>query len=532
MSQNTPPPSSLNAPSRSIPKPIHYHVSISQLHHALESAEIGYWEIDVKTMDSLRTLRHDQIFGYSTPQPQWGMNEFTKHVVPEHKDIVVKAFDLAVKQGKPIQLEFKFNKVDGTPSWAWVKGEFDQKKNRITGIIQDITDLKYAQYQQQEERQHLLESEARLTFMAESMPQKIFTATPDGEIDYFNPSWMMYTGLSFDEILGWGWVQFIHPDDVEENVKKWKHSIATGEMFEIEHRFRRHDGTFRWHVSRAHAMKDDDGKVIMWIGSNTDIEEIRTTVARKKELESIAADLTAEKKQLLALNKAKDEFISLASHQLRTPATGVKLYTDLLINGYAGTLTEEQLSLIQTAHDSNERQLKIIDALLKVAHLDAGKITLTKSLVNFNALMDNIIAEMKSVTDDRMQTVTYKAEKKTIEGYVDERYIRMVIENILDNASKYSKHDTSIHVTLKKSKNNIIITIQDKGVGIDKKDFSKLFRKFSRIDNPLSISVSGTGLGLYWAQKIVLLHGGSIELDSKINQGTTFTISLPLEVRT
>jgi PAS domain S-box-containing protein len=130
-----------------------------------------------------------------------------------------------------------------------------------------------------------LEGEARFRFLAESMPQKIFTATPSGDVDYFNRQWMQFTGLSFEQIRDWGWTQFIHPDDVEENVRRWKQSIETGEPFQLEHRFRRADGEYRWHLSRAHAMRDAEGKVLMWIGSNTDIHDVKRAESALRESE-------------------------------------------------------------------------------------------------------------------------------------------------------------------------------------------------------------------------------------------------------
>lgn len=119
------------------------------------------------------------------------------------------------------------------------------------------------------------ESVERFLFLAESMPQKIFTARPNGDIDYFNQQWTQFTGLSFEQIRDWGWLQFIHPDDVEENIRRWQHSIHTGEPFQLEHRFRRADGEYRWHLSRAHAMQDADGNVLLWIGSSTDIDDVK-----------------------------------------------------------------------------------------------------------------------------------------------------------------------------------------------------------------------------------------------------------------
>ena len=140
------------------------------------------------------------------------------------------------------------------------------------------------------ELQHQLE---RLRFMAESMPQKIFTAKPNGDVDYFNQQWMDFTGLTFEEIRGWGWLQFIHPEDRDENICRWQHSIDSGEHFELEHRFRHRDGTYRWHLSRAQAMRDAEGNVVVWMGSNTDIENQKRIEAVLRENEEAYRSLFA-----------------------------------------------------------------------------------------------------------------------------------------------------------------------------------------------------------------------------------------------
>src|SRR5581483_8469183 len=119
-----------------------------------------------------------------------------------------------------------------------------------------------------------LASMERFRFLAESMPHIIFTATPKGEVDYFNQQLMKFTGLSFEQIQGWGWTQFVHPEDVEENVREWRRAIESGQPHEFEHRFRRKDGVYRWHLCRAHAVRDPQGKIMMWIGSNTDIDDL------------------------------------------------------------------------------------------------------------------------------------------------------------------------------------------------------------------------------------------------------------------
>jgi two-component system CheB/CheR fusion protein len=126
----------------------------------------------------------------------------------------------------------------------------------------------------------------RFRFLAEAMPQKIFTATAGGEVDYFNRRWMEFTGLSFDQIKGWGWTQFVHPDDLDENVRRWKRALDTGEPFELEHRFRRHDGVYRWHLSRAHIMLSGEGDNARWVGSSTDIDDVKKAEERLRATES------------------------------------------------------------------------------------------------------------------------------------------------------------------------------------------------------------------------------------------------------
>lgn len=230
---------------------------------------------------------------------------------------------------------------------------------------------------------------------------------------------------------------------------------------------------------------------------------------------------------LIDLNRAKDEFISLASHQLRTPATGVKQYLGMVLEGFVGELSESQKAILQKANESNERQLRIVSDLLKVAQVDAGKVRLRKADVDVTALIKDVIKEQRKTFENRRQTVLFAPEKDSLNLYFDRDTIRMVLENLIDNASKYSGEDKTVTIKLVENADEVQITVIDKGVGIRIEDQNRLFEKFSRIDNPLSTQVGGTGLGLYWAKKIVDLHQGKVSFESTIGKGTTFTIHLP-----
>lgn len=250
-------------------------------------------------------------------------------------------------------------------------------------------------------------------------------------------------------------------------------------------------------------------------------EGLRDEIKKRRTLESQRI------RHFIELNRSKDEFISIASHQLRTPATGVKQYVGMLLEGFMGELDPQQRQILEKAYQSNERQLKIVSDLLKVAQVDAGKIMLRKSQVLVNELVEDVIREQQSVFAARHQTISHSLLNPDIAITIDRASMRMVLENVIDNASKYSESDTQVEVAVEERGNDLYISIRDQGVGINPTIKSRLFEKFSRLDNPLSMKVGGTGLGLYWAKKIVSLHGGALTYAPNKSRGSIFTIRVP-----
>lgn len=230
---------------------------------------------------------------------------------------------------------------------------------------------------------------------------------------------------------------------------------------------------------------------------------------------------------LIELNQAKDEFISVASHQLRTPATGVKQYIGMLLEGIIDEPTPSQRTILAKAYESNERQLRIVSDLLKVARVDAGKVMLKKVSTDVSQLVGDVVREQREIAKDRRQSISIETTKVSTMADIDRETVRMVFENLVDNASKYSGEGTTIRVAVEATDDMVFVKVTDQGVGIDSSDQSKLFGKFSRIHNPLSAQVGGSGLGLYWAKKIIDLHNGTITVASKVGNGTTFEVGLP-----
>ncbi len=491
---------------------------------ATEAGKVGTWEWDIATDRVTRSDESLRLYGIEMDNGGDSLEGDLSLIHPDDKAEVASTIRKAVKKGSDFEVEFRIFRSDGKIRWIAERGRVYRdgygKAIRVSGTSIDITERKNVV-------EALKESEARLRFMAESMPQKIFTAGPSGGIDYFNPQWMEYTGLPSQTIKKWGWNKFVHPNDLDEMNRHWQHSIDTGKPFQFEHRLRRADGQYRWHISRAHVMRDDKGNIVTWVGSLTDIDDIKRTTKRKRELEDITTALKQQRAELVALNRSKDEFISLASHQLRTPATGVKQFLGMVLEGYVGELNEGQKELLSFAQISNERQLVIVNDLLEVAQVDAGKVTLHKTTTNIVRLVQDVIDELMPKFVKRNQKISLKRRDPELLTEVDARRMRMVLENLIDNAGKYTPAGKNISVRVKGTKNGICIAIKDEGVGIAQKDLGKLFHKFTRLDNPLSISAGGSGLGLYWAQKIVDLHGGTITVDSELNKGSMFTVTVP-----
>lgn len=298
--------------------------------------------------------------------------------------------------------------------------------------------------------------------------------------------------------------QLVHPDDRRMVRRKLQAALRRPGTFTIEHRMMSPDGIIQYIRSDGRSIASRDGTVEKLIGSARDITEER------------------------ALQTARNDFVALASHQLRTPATIVKQYIAMLKDGYVGAVTSEQAKYLQTAYDNNERQIKIINDLLSVARIDSNSYRINRQRVDLVELLQTITRDQASKFAEKEQTLKLETNHGDMTAYVDSDSLRMAIDNLLDNAHKYTPNGRRVKVGLVKRAKSAVISVTDRGVGIAKTDMPKMFKMFSRVENPLTLQEEGTGLGLYWAQRIVKLHKGKITVQSEQGKGTTFTIILPL----
>lgn len=353
----------------------------------------------------------------------------------------------------------------------------------------------------------------------------VFLLDASGYIETWNSGGRNITGYTEDDVINKHFSVFYTPSDVATNRpdKELLRTTQYGRTEEENWRVRK-DGTRFWANTITTALYNNHGSLIGFAKVTRDITDRKQS---KDELIVAHRQLKQQHNELEALSNIKDEFISLASHQLRTPATGIKQYLGMLLEGYVGHLTKKQILFIQKAYDGNERQIGLVNSLLRTAQIDAGKVTLNKSYVDLHAMIDDVVDSLSDVFKGRNQTIEIVEKVHLPEVCVDKSQFRMVMENIIDNASKYTDSGGRIGISLSDTKAHVIIAVTDTGVGIATKDVRHVFDKFNRIPNKLSDSVGGSGLGLYWVKKIIKLHGGTIHVNSKIDVGTTFKIALP-----
>lgn len=249
----------------------------------------------------------------------------------------------------------------------------------------------------------------------------------------------------------------------------------------------------------------------------------------QQRIDEATTELRRSNAQLRKLDEAKDEFISMASHQLRTPLTSIKGYIDMMLDGDAGEVTPMQRQFLTEAFVSSERMVHLINDFLNVSRLQTGKFMLEKRLTDLSVVVTQEIESLKISASGRDLSFKLKLGKSIPKLRIDEAKIRQVIMNFADNALYYSKPGSSISIELKKEDGAVVFTVKDTGIGVPAEEQAHLFTKFYRAANARKQRPDGTGVGLYLAKRVVLAHGGSIVFSSTEGKGSTFGFRLPID---
>lgn len=271
-------------------------------------------------------------------------------------------------------------------------------------------------------------------------------------------------------------------------------------------------------------------ELIIAIQNALAVQEIREfNLTLQQRIANATVELRASNRMLRQLDKAKDEFVGMASHQLRTPLTSVKGYISMVLDGDAGKITGNQRQLLNEAFSSSERMVNLINDFLNVSRIQTGKFLIEKKPINMAKLIDQEVENLRSTADAHNLKFIYNKPTDFPNINIDESKIKQVVMNFLDNSIYYSKDNTSVDVILTIKGDNVIFKVKDNGIGVPKSEMSRLFTKFYRATNARTKRPDGTGVGIYLAKKIIDEHGGRIIFESTEGIGSTFGFSLPIK---
>jgi len=270
-------------------------------------------------------------------------------------------------------------------------------------------------------------------------------------------------------------------------------------------------------------------ELVIAIQNALSIEEVKVLNATlQQRIDSATKELRASNAQLQRLDEAKDEFISMASHQLRTPLTSIKGYISMLVEGDVGKVSPQQKHLLDEAFLSSERMVRLIGDFLNVSRLQTGKFIIDKHPINLAKVVAQELESLLPNAAARGQKFTYKEPKNFPELNLDESKFRQVIMNFADNAIYYSKDNSTIKVSLSVEGKEVMFTVKDTGIGVPIKEQDQLFGKFFRATNARKQRPDGTGVGLFLAKKVIDAHDGKTIFESKEGKGSTFGFRIPI----
>ncbi len=391
----------------------------------------------------------------------------------------------------------------------------------------------------------LRDSENRFRVIADAIPQLSWMTDAKGSITWYNQRWYDYTGTTFEEMAGWGWKSVHHPDHIDRVVRGFEASIRSGEPWEDTFPLRAADGSYRWFLSRALAIHAENGpesspdahdevagRILGWFGSNTDI-----TAMRDAEQSQVAALDEAE-----AANLAKSLFLANMSHELRTPLSAIIGYSEMLIEEVEdGADTDQVVSDVRKIESNARHLLGLINDVLDLSKVESGKMEAFPETFDVTELATDVAATVATLVEKNGNTLDLHLGDALGSMHSDVTRIRQMLLNLLSNAAKFTSNG---HITLAVTRQGdktsdisrkaegvgetIRFAVIDTGLGMTEEQLAKLFQRFQQADASTTRKFGGTGLGLSLTRVFSHLLGGDVNVTSVPNQGSTFTITLPV----
>jgi len=491
------------------------------------------------------------------------LNSLRQIFTPESEAIFIEEL-LAIATEQPFYAaETVLQTLRGDRFHVWFTIAFppaSEAYDRVLISLMDISERKQAE-------ESMRQSEERYRYLAESIPQMVWTANAEGMLLDVNQRWRDFTGLTLRQAQLAGWQAIIHPDDVAVLNHHWEAAQHNNNCYQAEGRMRRFDGVYRWHLHQAVPLKDDEDEIIKWFGTATDIEEQKQLQQERERLLQLEQAARAESE---TANRIKDEFLAVLSHELRSPLNPILGWSRLLQNGKLdSTRTQQALAAIER---NAKLQAELIEDLLDVSRILRGKLNLTIAPVNLASTIHAAIETVRLAAEAKLIDLQFticdleaeanghspkpEVQNSRLAILGDATRLQQIVWNLLSNAVKFTPPNGRVEVKLssvirrwssledkpssthdsgqrtsdpKQIINYAQITVIDTGKGISPQFLPYVFDYFRQADSATTRQFGGLGLGLAIVRHLVELHGGTIQVDSPgEGRGATFTIRLPL----
>jgi two-component system CheB/CheR fusion protein len=474
------------------------------------------------------------IYGYSPDRESSSRTFWLEKVHPDDRARVQESISRAVNTKQSQWSEgYRLLRADGTYAHILDRGYLLQDEYatpyRMLGSMLDVTSLKAA------EEQAVMSMEEK-RFLAESMPLILWTAWPNGEINFVNQQFTTYTGLTMEKIRDAGWESILHPDDVPVWSRTWNNALRKKEDFVLEVRIRRNDGQYHWFLLRTRVQKDLSGTAMLWVGTNTDIHEQKMLAeVMEQRVQERTNALQKANYELESSNAELQQYAFVASHDLKEPLRKIHMFGNMLRERYQDQMEEKAVDYLNRIINSSSRMTNLINDLLRFSRLSQMNFF---EKVPLETIIREILSDLEVLIQEKNAIVTV-GQMPTIEAVPSQ--IRQVFQNLLSNAFKFSRKDVQPMISImanriaEKKFDSIAdpegpyacITITDNGIGFDEKYLDKIFVLFQRLHT--KDKYEGTGIGLAVTRKIIEKHHGIITAHSREKEGATFTIILPVK---
>ncbi|MCX2573055.1 PAS domain-containing protein [Pedobacter sandarakinus] len=382
-----------------------------------------------------------------------------------------------------------------------IREEFTRNPVAIAAIARDLRpelNIRKVLADKNAALQHAVEE---LSFLANSVPPVVWSSKPNGEVDYVNQRWFDQTGRTPQDSWGSRWLESLHPDDLQQTISSWQKALETGMPYETEFRCLDRFGEYRWFLVRAIPFKDQEGEIVKWYGTNTDVHD-------QKELE-----------------KQKDIFLGIASHELKTPVTSLKAYAQVMESMFKRSGDFNSAEMLSRMNKQIDRLTSLINDLLDVTKINAGKLQFNNTEFDFDDLVREVVEDVQHTTIKHIIRTDLN-----FKGMVtaDRDRISQVITNLLTNAVKYSPNANEVKICSRALNNEVHVSVQDFGIGISEDLTGQVFNRFYRVSGNHEHTFPGLGLGLHISSEIVKRLDGNIWLKSVKGAGSTFSFSIPV----